>query len=54
MMLWTEPANDTRVPAGGGTRNGSHYSTTWLGGTAYSEVRRFVVIAEGYGNSICS
>ncbi|KAE9367982.1 hypothetical protein N431DRAFT_561801 [Stipitochalara longipes BDJ] len=54
MMLWTEPAGPPQVPAGGGTRNGSHISTTWLGQEAYSEIRRFVVIQEGWGNNICS
>lgn len=49
MMLWTEPAKTM-----GGTRNGTHYSTVWLEQGAYSEIRRFVVIKEGYGNSICS
>jgi hypothetical protein len=54
MMLWTEPARP-QVPAGGGTLpNGSHISTTWLGQKAYSEIRRLVVIQEGYGNCICS
>ena len=53
MMLWTEPAGP-QVPPGGGTRNGSHISTTWLGQEAYSEIRRFVVIQEGWGNNICS
>ncbi|CAG8951674.1 hypothetical protein HYFRA_00005474 [Hymenoscyphus fraxineus] len=49
MMLWTEPALKK-----GGSRNGTHYSTVWLDEGAYSEIRRFVVIREGYGNSICS
>jgi hypothetical protein len=54
MMLWTEPAGP-EVPAGGRTTlYGSHLSITWLGQRAYSEIRRFVVIAEGYGNCICS
>lgn len=54
MMLWTEPAGP-QVPAGGGTLpDGSHISITWLGEKAYSEIRRLVVIQEGYGNSICS
>jgi hypothetical protein len=52
MMLWTEPA--AKVPYGGGTRDGSHFSTVWLSEQAYSEIRRFVVIREGHGNSICS
>src|SRR6187402_3692366 len=38
MMLWTEPAGTPTVPPEGGTRNGSHYSTTYLQGTAYSEI----------------
>ena len=55
MMLWTEPARDTpRVPGGGGTRNGSHFSTVYLNATVYSEIRRFVVIGVGWGNTICS
>lgn len=53
MMLWTDPAG-TWVPAGDGTRDGSHISTTYLSGNAYSEIRRFVVIAEGHGSVICS
>ncbi|TVY85290.1 hypothetical protein LSUE1_G001296 [Lachnellula suecica] len=48
MMLWTEPA------ATSSTRNGTHYSTVWLEQGVYSEIRRFVIIKEGYGNSICS
>lgn len=54
MMLWTEPAQVPKVPREGGTRNGSHISTVWLGEPAYSEIRRFVVVGEGHGNSICS
>ncbi|KAF7900669.1 uncharacterized protein EAF01_007971 [Botrytis porri] len=38
MILWTEPAQP-KVPANGGTRNGSHFSTTFLGQQAYSEIR---------------
>ncbi|KAF4633929.1 hypothetical protein G7Y89_g4181 [Cudoniella acicularis] len=53
MMLWTEPAKSQNQQMGG-TRNGTHYSTVWLEQGAYSEIRRFVVIKEGYGNSICS
>jgi Family of unknown function (DUF6590) len=53
MMLWTEPASP-QVPNGGGTRNGSHFSTVWLNEQAYSEIRRFVVMKEQHGNSICS
>jgi hypothetical protein len=57
MMLWTEPARDELVPRGGGTRNGSHFSTIttgYLKQQAYSEIRRFVVIGVGHGNTICS
>jgi hypothetical protein len=50
MMLWTEPA----VKVSENLRFGSHFSTVWLGEKAYSEIRRFVVIREGYGNCICS
>ncbi|PQE23492.1 pfs domain protein [Rutstroemia sp. NJR-2017a BVV2] len=56
MMLWTEPARDPpadKVPYGGGSRNGSHYSTTYLGGSVYTEIRRFVIVAKQHGNSIC-
>ncbi|KAF7901328.1 hypothetical protein EAF00_003549 [Botryotinia globosa] len=52
MMLWTEPAQP-KVPVTGGTRNGSHFSTTFLGQQAYSEIRRFVVLIKGHGNSVC-
>ncbi|KAF7863097.1 hypothetical protein EAF04_007180 [Stromatinia cepivora] len=52
MVLWTEPAQP-QVPAQGGTRNGSHFSTTYLGGQAYTEIRRFVVVSKRYGSSIC-
>ncbi|KAL5322342.1 hypothetical protein ACEPPN_010315 [Leptodophora sp. 'Broadleaf-Isolate-01'] len=51
MVLWTEPAGITKEK---GAQNGSQFSTTYLNGTAYTEIRRFVVIGEGYGNSICS
>ncbi|KAF5874234.1 putative heterokaryon incompatibility protein [Botrytis fragariae] len=53
MVLWTEPAADLKVPEAGGTRDGSHFSTTYLGQQAYSEIRRFVVMLKGHGNSIC-
>ncbi|KAJ8071909.1 hypothetical protein OCU04_002216 [Sclerotinia nivalis] len=52
MMLWTEPAQP-KVPVNGGTRNGSHFSTTYLGQQAYSEIRRFVVVSKHHGSSIC-
>ncbi|KAG4027280.1 hypothetical protein MFRU_031g00290 [Monilinia fructicola] len=49
MMLWTEPARQ-EFPSGGS----SHYSTTYLGGQAFSGIRRFVVVANGgRGNAIC-
>ncbi|KAB8299321.1 hypothetical protein EYC80_001394 [Monilinia laxa] len=49
MMLWTEPARQ-EFPSGGL----SHYSATYLGGKAFSEIRRFVVVANGgRGNTIC-
>jgi hypothetical protein len=50
MMLWTEPA---KVPPQG-ARDGTHFSTTWLGGPVCSEIRRFVVIREGHESSLCS
>ncbi|TGO22963.1 hypothetical protein BPAE_0149g00260 [Botrytis paeoniae] len=53
MVLWTEPAAELKVPEAGGTRDGSHFSTTYLGQQAYSEIRRFVVMLKGHGNSIC-
>ncbi|TEY62712.1 hypothetical protein BOTCAL_0158g00070 [Botryotinia calthae] len=36
MMLWTEPAQP-KVPVTGGTRDGSHFSTTFLGEQAYRQ-----------------
>ncbi|PVH78966.1 hypothetical protein DL98DRAFT_560926 [Cadophora sp. DSE1049] len=54
MVLWTEPAGIQRTGRDKGTQYGSQLSTTYLNGTAYTEIRRFVVIGEGYGNSICS
>ena len=53
MMLWIEPAS-LLMPPGGGTRNGTQIRTAGLDPEAYGEIRRFVVIKEGYGNSICS
>ncbi|KUJ07135.1 uncharacterized protein LY89DRAFT_660871 [Mollisia scopiformis] len=47
MMLWTEPARSN-------AKRSSQLSTVWLGETAFSEIRRFVVIGEGHGNVICS
>jgi hypothetical protein len=40
-MLWTEPAGQANP---GKTRNSTHFSTTWCNETAYSEIRRFVVV----------
>jgi hypothetical protein len=66
MMLWTEPARsetfrNTSLPGSlTGSSNGSfgsagsHFSSTYLMGKAYTEIRRFVVIGVGYGNTICS
>ncbi|PQE23495.1 pfs domain protein [Rutstroemia sp. NJR-2017a BVV2] len=51
MMLWTEPAGVNAQR--GGTRNHSHISETWLSGKAYSEIRRFVVVRDNYGNCSC-
>ncbi len=47
MVLWTEPARDS-------VKGSSHISEIWLGGKVFSEIRRFVVVREGYGHSICS
>ncbi|KAM3067742.1 hypothetical protein ACMFMG_011478 [Clarireedia jacksonii] len=49
-MLWTEPVN----PRVSSEMRASHFSKTYLGGDAYTEVRRFVVIREGKGYSLCS
>ncbi|KAH7348831.1 hypothetical protein BKA65DRAFT_268549 [Rhexocercosporidium sp. MPI-PUGE-AT-0058] len=55
MMLWTEPAKGYKdAPHMGMSRNGSHFSVTYLNGKAFSEIRRFVVIRKNYGNCICS
>ncbi|PQE16481.1 pfs domain protein [Rutstroemia sp. NJR-2017a BBW] len=51
MMLWTEPARNppvNKVPYGGGSRNGSHFSTTFLGGAVYSEIRRPIHTYSGH------
>jgi hypothetical protein len=52
MMLWTEPA--MKVSPGGGARDGTHSSIVWLNQTAYNEIRKFVVIRESHGSSLCS
>lgn len=54
MVLWTEPAGIQCTGRDKAAQYGSQLSTTYLNGTAYTEIRRFVVIGEGYGNSICS
>ena len=51
MTLWTEA--DPKQQALGGNRNGSHISVTYLRGDLISEIRRFVVICEGFGNVVC-
>jgi Family of unknown function (DUF6590) len=53
MMLWTERAQEP-VNRDTGARRGSYLSVVWLKGAVHSEIRRFVVIQEGYGNCICS
>jgi hypothetical protein len=40
-MLWTEPAGQVNP---GKTRNSTHFSTVQYGETAFSEIRRFVVV----------
>ena len=40
-MLWTEPAGQINP---GKTRNSTHFSTVQYGETAFSEIRRFVVV----------
>jgi hypothetical protein len=40
-MLWTEPAGQVNP---GKTRNSTHFSTVRFGQTAFSEIRRFVVV----------
>jgi hypothetical protein len=58
-MLWTEKTghevhiNGTRELSRNGS-NGSLFSVQNVGGRAYSEIRRFAVVAEGQGNVICS
>jgi len=51
MILWSEPAGDGGQK--GGTRNGSHFSTTWLGERVYTEIRRFIVINNKGTSSQC-
>ncbi|OAG16551.1 hypothetical protein CC77DRAFT_382152 [Alternaria alternata] len=40
-MLWTEPVGQANP---GKTRNSTHFSTVLYGQTAFSEIRRFVVV----------
>jgi hypothetical protein len=55
MVLWTEPARNISYDSQGGpSTTGSQFSKTYLEGTAFSEIRRFVVVGEGYGSCICS
>lgn len=51
MMPWTEPARSDAQK--GGRPNNTQFSVTWLGGKAYTEIRRFVIVHEGHGNSLC-
>lgn len=57
MALWTEPARHgleaTRPLDAYSTTTSQHYSPTWLGGTAFTEIRRYVIVQEGHGNAIC-
>lgn len=46
MTLWSEPAGST-------VRSGLHISTSSVGGRIFSETRRFVVVHEGSGYSLC-
>ena len=41
MMLWTEPAGQANP---GRTRGSTHFSVVKYSETAYSEIRRFVVV----------
>ncbi|TAQ83129.1 hypothetical protein B7494_g8547 [Chlorociboria aeruginascens] len=50
MMVWSEPAGVAK----GVSRDGTHFSTGYLNQQIFSEIRRFVVIGEGYGNAPCS
>lgn len=52
MVLWMEPAG-AQIDDNGGTRNGSHISTAWLEEKVLSEIRRFVIVRDGYGSCIC-
>lgn len=59
MTLWAEPARDGHQipqpkPKSGAISNASHYADSWLGGKAFFEIRRFVVIGTNWGNAQCS
>jgi hypothetical protein len=58
MALWTEPAReglgDVSHGAQGGTSTSSKLSELYLSGKTVTEIRRFVVVGEGWGYSICS
>jgi hypothetical protein len=47
ITLWTEPTKSKHA-------NNDQFSKAWLGASVYSEIRRFVVIREGKGYSLCS
>ncbi|KAM3067749.1 hypothetical protein ACMFMG_011485 [Clarireedia jacksonii] len=47
MTLWTEPTGSKYT-------NNGQITKAWLNTNAYSEIRRFVVIREGKGYSLCS
>lgn len=49
-MLWTEPAG-TEAP--GATRGSTHFSLVRFGETAWSEIRRFVVVQNKGSFSTC-
>jgi hypothetical protein len=59
LALWTEPARaglNHRVSSGhqGGPSTSSQLNEVHLGGMAFTEVRRFVIVGAGWGNSLCS
>jgi len=54
LVLWTEPARDAAGELYSATSNSGQLYNTYLGGKAFTEIRRFVIVQEGYGNSICS
>jgi len=50
MMLWTEPAGRVNP---GRTRGSTHFSVVKYSETAYSEIRRFVVVRNKGAFSQC-